>query len=481
MFIINSQCAVRHVAYVYRKQSSKQVITYNSLSQTPLLSCRVRNISHHLMSLVLKIKTPKSNDKVLVHSITIVNKRNTRRRILVKIRLPGKFLRRINEGDDNTLSLLEQELNEALKAQDTPKADEINVTNAPSLNVTLNISPKKISKDDSLMSIDKLCNEQDSPLTSPVLQSRGQPHHISLTNKAISLPPIGTDSDVFRKIPPNLKQMLKEEFGSHQDEDFSIIEKMIFSLRDPLSASKIKLPVKSLMCTHFECFDFDNFCTFNRIPSGVSHVLRKDLYKKAYEVKKRFKQLEETALESETLKSMNMFLFKKNFTYQPNVNELKNFVSFPSYYPVYKCPICNLLFELNQLFISDIFNYFIKTTPLHIDRIEMYDMEKYRIVDETIHPEKKTETEEVVVLSDDEIDTRDSVNDDIKLNEMQDGQAPQKGNFDNLLLIYNQPEVNYGLDEETEEEDRTQFQKPVILQENQSGGCGSWSDPVTID
>lgn len=97
----------------------------------------------------------------------------------------------------------------------------------------------------------------------------------------------------------------------------------------------------------------------------------------------------------------------KEFKYQPNYTNMAYFKppkgvnSSQHHFPTYKCPVCNRAFLLNQLFISDVLNYFVKTTPMDIDRIELRDMVKYRIVDEK-EMVKEVPQENVVVLSDDD-------------------------------------------------------------------------------
>lgn len=102
----------------------------------------------------------------------------------------------------------------------------------------------------------------------------------------------------------------------NDDEDIGKIEKMIFSLKDPLSATKISLPVKSTICIHFECFDFDNFCKFSHIPEGIKYVCRKDLVKKNFEKKKsekREQEMLEKLRRKGDLKTQESELWKKQF------------------------------------------------------------------------------------------------------------------------------------------------------------------------
>jgi len=44
-----------------------------------------------------------------------------------------------------------------------------------------------------------------------------------------------------------------------------LVAKEKFSVNCPYSSKTIKTPVKSIYCTHFQCFDFDNFLIINKI------------------------------------------------------------------------------------------------------------------------------------------------------------------------------------------------------------------------
>lgn len=60
---------------------------------------------------------------------------------------------------------------------------------------------------------------------------------------------------------------------------------------------------------------------------------------------------------------------------------------------------------MKQLYISDIFNFLVKTTPRSVTRIELVETDKYKIIDEdTPAQDEKTATPDVVVLSEDESD-----------------------------------------------------------------------------
>lgn len=329
----------------------------------------------------------------------------------------------------------------------------------------------------------------------------------------------------YRTIPKNLTTIIQKEL-LNDDEDIGMIEKMIFSLKDPISATKISLPVKSTMCMHFECFDFENFCMFSHIPDGIKYVCRKDLVKKNFEKKKTEKR-EQEILErirkqgekkipenelwrkqlyevsekmkhqrkgSKLYKSLNselQFIMNKmvipqytaNFSpyaaAQPPAGRFA-----PTNYPTYKCPICDRMFSLNQLYISDAYNFFVKTTPREVNRVELVDLIKYRILDDrTTSRGPQDQEQEVIVLSDDE-DEEGEEND-----EKDDGPVPENGHGPHFAgrsetikselherkekgnEVYNRNSSEELFDDGLDEE----------LLSLGTKGIGSWEDPVTIE
>lgn len=364
------------------------------------------------MAPIVKLKGPiKGNNLVSVYSVSVLSQNSTvvNRNLNVKIRLPSTTLRSFNN-DDSELSSLDYELNQALQ---NDEGGEVNQSD--SFKVSFRYpSPKRETPS---LGMTLTQNSLESPLTSPasalsaplkVEKVQSVDLEENSNNTTSSASPTTKDLAGYRTIPPNLIIILKREFGllNETAEELSMIEKIIFTLRDPLSTTKIRLPVKAIVCNHFECFDFDNFCLFNHLPTGIKNVLRKDLIKRSNDLKKRDKKLTN---KNKDLNKMDVISLTKSFIYQPNFNTLSNL---SNTYPMYKCPICNKSFELNQLFISDIFNYFIKTTPIDIDRIELRDMIKYRIVDDEVtgtnHRNKTEETEEIILLSDDETEEEDN-------------------------------------------------------------------------
>lgn len=311
-------------------------------------------------------------------------------------------------------------------------------------------------------------------------------------------PPGGTE---YRHIPSNLTPILKVEFGNddESDEEVGILDRITVTLRDPLSASKIKLPLRSTACKHFECFDFDCFCLFNKIPIGIKTLVKKDLAKRNFESKSKGK----ISLPSYNLKQDSQRSAVEIINYPKLQNGKKRQIE-PSKLPVYRCPVCNQPFSLGQLYISDVFNYFVKATPKDICRVEIRDMNKYKIVDDSrssatapANANSSACDAHIVVLSDDE---RDDDYDPENLNLTTYGQSPlpllkqetpsvdlpTTTNHQNNELAYDQYHhqnslentddvFNDGLDDEL-----VRLSMPN-LHTSASTGTGSWEDPVTID
>lgn len=431
------------------------------------------------MAPTVRLKGPRrGNNNVSIYSVIVTsaslraNKVKSPKKVNVTIRLPREILKRIHE--ESELTSMDKTLNEVLTEK--------------TMNVTLKYSPKKESLG--------LLSGSDISDYKPKVESD---MYSSETNTQVTkdtqepLPAILRDLG-YRNIPSNLIFLLKREFGflNETEEEIEMIDKMVFTLTDPLTAKKIKLPIKSIGCTHFECFDFDNFCVFNHLPYGVRYALKKDLIKKSTDLKKKHKYFADD--------SAPMNAVVKEFKYQPNYPNV-NFYRGPGgnnsqhHFPTYKCPVCNKGFLLNQLFISDILNYFIKTTPMDIYRIELRDMMKYRIVDEK-EMVKEVPKEDVVVLSDEDSDENDDnknsaqpdrkthhnshdTNDNANLwgsslNDPYDSDDAF-GSDDSFLLSYN----NYQRQTQNSNSSSTQLKRST--QVDSYTGSGSWEDPVTLD
>lgn len=244
----------------------------------------------------------------------------------------------------------------------------------------------------------------------------------------------------YRYIPPNLVNTIQRELNFYldgADEDVEVMGKVVFTLKDPISARKIKLPVKATTCRHFECFDLDTFCMYSQIPQGVKGAVRKRLTQHSLDSRR----LERLFVEQQQNIAQGLLSARAPGLVQPQFSEHGQMffgeVS-PKAPPLYKCPLCDERFGLRQLYISDVFNFFVKTTPEHTTRIELVENERYKIV------EDEDEEDGVVVLSDDE-----------------DGEASKGPESD-----FGAGDFDDGLDD--------------VLQHIE-GTRGTWNDPLTLD
>lgn len=254
----------------------------------------------------------------------------------------------------------------------------------------------------------------------------------------------------YRNIPPNLVSAIQRELnaffdtGSEDKDDLEVVGKIVFSLKDPYSATKIRLPVKATTCRHFECFDFDNFCTFSKMPTGIRLSLKKSLVLKSHDSRR----LEQLFLKQQKLIAEGALLFKAPGLVYPLFSEHGQMFFLEVYCrtpPLYKCPLCDEKFGLKQLYISDIFNFFVKTTPHSISKIELVETDRYKLIDEDAPvSEERTKTPDVVVLSEDESEgeVKKEVNKSFSAEDFNDG-------LDDMLTKISQDE-------------------------------GSWSNPVTL-
>lgn len=264
----------------------------------------------------------------------------------------------------------------------------------------------------------------------------------------------------YRNIPPNLVNTIQRElnlfFDTGGDDELEVVGKVVFSLKDPYSATKIKLPVKATTCRHFECFDLENFSLFHKLPHGIKNSLKKGLILKSHESRK----LEQLFLKQQQQIANGALLFKAPGLIYPQFSEHgQMFFSdiFSRTPPLYKCPLCDEKFALKQLYISDIFNFFVKTTPLHTTRIELVESDRYKILKEET-TDTREETSEFVVLSEDEDDEQDEKA-SAHLKQEQCSVEPANKSF-------SAEDFNDGLDD-------------VLIKIGQ--GDGSWGNPMTLD
>lgn len=313
------------------------------------------------------------------------------------------------------------------------------------LTVTIKVDPYKLRQsldmnvsdsDSDLWSLDQ---ELNKTLQEPT-QALSQHQVPNEKSEAISIRPANLD-ELYRTIPKNLVSTINRELGDVQD----MIDRMIFTLKDPLTATRIRLPVRSTVCVHFECFDFDNFCEFAKIPAGVKAFIRKDLVKRSYELKRYEKLVQNDAGRQKA--TPPQWLQPIQHTYLPTI-------------PTYNCPVCNAAFPLHQLYISDVFNFFIKFTPNYVHRIEITDRIRYRIIEDEKEPSAAAKSEEIVLLSDDD----DEVT--VKSEPSPKPSPKPRPRQVRKSLPFSDDVFDDGLDEQLARIEP---------------GSGRWDDPVTID
>lgn len=389
----------------------------------------------------------------------------------------------VQNSSDSDLSSLDEELNNVLTAQTlatSPLGKNVSQVDVEAISDEI-----EESDDDILQQTDVPILPPQAPGLMPQggFRTRVQRAGNSANNKyslEVIKPKIepGTEASSeelkgYRRIPQPYLSLMKRELSLFTDlnneEDLSMIQKVIFSLKDPYSGTKIQLPIKSTTCKHFECFDFKTFCQINQSKiSAVDQVkLRKELCSRNFEARKLEKLFQEQMKKFGT--SLNRIQVPNGkgqpplYTY-PQYSENGQIFHFALYNrtpPLFKCPICDQLFGIKQLYISDVFNYFVKVTPKTVERIELLDMARYRIIDN--NPIKSSaspglsEKEEVIVLSD------DSSDEDIKVNNRK---KPKK-----VFSSESEDDFNDGLDDML-----MSLSKP-----EEGSGMGSWDDPVTLD
>lgn len=268
----------------------------------------------------------------------------------------------------------------------------------------------------------------------------------------------------YRNIPPNLVNAIQRElnlfFDKDADDEVEVVGKMTFSLKDPIARTKVRLPVRATTCRHFECFDFDNFCLFYKLPPGVMSSLRTSLILQS----KKAREIENLFIQQQQKIAQGLLLFKSPELVYPQFSETGQ-MFFTDVYnrtpPLHKCPLCDEKFGLKQLYISDIFNFFVKTTPLHTTRIELVENDRYKIVEEDT-VEDTPDNAEVVDLSGSE--------DEDGAAESKSSPSPKAVKSETISSdakrSMTSEDFNDGLDE-------------VLLKIG--GGDGSWGDPVFIE
>lgn len=385
---------IRYQRRVFQNCRSSKRVSLLSYITTPTRRIAAKRHRSSVMPPNIRLKGPlMSSSRVSIHTEYHIRNKKRVKKLTVSIKLDPEKLRQaldMNISDsDSDLWSLDQELNKNL----------LELTQA------LSQDPKTAEK-----------NDQQPPKNESV-------------------------SDLYRTIPQNLRTTIDRELG----EDLGMIEKMIFTLKDPITATRIRLPVRSTSCAHFECFDFDNFCEFTKIPAGVKAFIRKDLVKRGLELK-RYEKLIQKDAGRRKLPPPPQWLQPIHHAYLPNI-------------PTYKCPVCDTAFPLHQLYISDVFNFFVKFTPSYVHRIEITDRIKYRIIEDEKEPSTSAACEDIVVLSDDDDEA-----------EVKTEPTTSNSTYSNhsTSLPLSDDVFDDGLDEQL-----------ALLPQEQ--GSGTWNDPVTVD
>lgn len=354
-----------------------------------------------------------------------------------------------------------------------------------SLRSLLNFSPSDDTS--SLQDLSDLDEELNEALQG---QSQVPTFMVTLKYRSKALPPPSLSSTnaqkpkshtsiIYKPVPKNIVPIIEREMSQVDcDDDFGVVEKVVFSLKDPLSAGRIKIPVKSNRCIHFECFDFDTFCIFNKIPQGVLNLTKKDMSKRSYQ---RLANHHEAVTKES----------KNSQTPQKLKHEFITIIDDPTpirrhSLPTYKCPLCDLDFVLAELYFSNLLNYFVKTIPPNIDKVELFECNSYRPIEDIRIPQSGAtghdDDQLVIISSDDELDTKikhegsnrkdvgldDTLADDTE-NLLDDG-------LDELFLSLGSH--NYG----TFDSNASPRLGSVLYNSNEvESGSGSWNDPVTLD
>ncbi|KAI5955035.1 hypothetical protein KGF54_001596 [Candida jiufengensis] len=169
------------------------------------------------------------------------------------------FTDELRKIDEELIKALEESTNQSQSEMDQP---QIKITHPQH-----NINPPQPKKNHSQISSDT-----------------------TVTNQSTTTQPNSDQSNQeYKSLPPNVLSILEEEMKHTQIDDEEeedvplLIDKIIFSLKDPLGGSRIKLPIKSLYCKHFDCFDYENFCLFNKLPEIIKNLTKKTLIQQNYE------------------------------------------------------------------------------------------------------------------------------------------------------------------------------------------------------
>ncbi|KAI5965847.1 uncharacterized protein KGF55_001210 [Candida pseudojiufengensis] len=579
-----------------------------------------------------------SNDKVFI--LNDFQTRKKIKRLIVTIKLPSSILKSIDTSKDSSLDKTSTKKRSNSKSSQ-PKSNkdsnsnsntypysQIQQINTPQQNIRRNetniandhkrhphtMKGKSTAFTEELRKIDDEINKI-------LKQPENQAQMTTFDNSQVSNnTQTSTQSgQEYKILPSNVLSVLEDEIKElnpdeeKEEDDEFLIDKIIFSLKDPLGGSRIKLPVKSLHCKHFDCFDFENFCLFNKLPEMIKDLTKKTLFRQNYEKLSRNQQKVQQQQQPQqpqnqasvpqaqhqqqqqqqqhrqqhqqqyppipsTLPSpmpkqsppstpyppyyhhqyptsqqqlpfqpamhtssqipitstnqpyptsnTNRHVIIPQLRLAPYVTVLNNdgtnnntnnngsngttqysnsnqqhrqvsinrytsnFVT-PTYQacPFYKCPICDVNFQLNALTISETFNFFVQRTPKEIDKIELIGLKKYRTIDSTNSYKTKSpsnfnnndgsnlnnqnDKDLIITLSSDDED------DEIYKQELNHNNKKMKlGNIMNGGDINNKksPKRNLSLWKQNH------FDPFDAFKDKGGGGDGSsWDDPVVLD
>ncbi|QBM87063.1 MIZ/SP-RING zinc finger [Metschnikowia aff. pulcherrima] len=280
----------------------------------------------------------------------------------------------------------------------------------------------------------------------------------------------------YRSIPPNLvyaiDRELKIAFDTSTDDELEVVEKLVFSLKDPISKTKIKLPVKSTACSHFECFDFETFCDFHQFLPHLRDETKETLMNESTAAKKLEKQL---IIQQQQLAAGKLRKEELIFPYFSEHGQMFFFEVKPKAGRLYKCPLCDGNFGLKQLYISDIFNYFVKSTPSNITKIEL-EGTRFKIVEDE-KPEVRKHKFEVVSLSDEDDDDDEVAHDEVTNNGAKSGMTGESR--ETSVLSKTATEITGKAKRSTTADDFNDGLDDVLL--NFNNGDGSYHHPLTLD
>lgn len=249
------------------------------------------------MARLRRVRGPKlSTDKVsIVHEM---GRKYKHAKILVTIRLDPTRLKSISRSPSNGTEM--ENSNETTNEKDSnaetlpPMSSGLSETATPKNNdAGEDISDSEISSMDNEL-MDFLTEHSvlvtpgrplipNQPETAPTTEKNqekkpsGKPSSVLPKKQPnSSIPDNPSVDETYKILPRNVSPIVRNELHSIEDE-FAPVDRMVFSLRDPLGGGRINLPVKSTSCIHFQCFDYENFCLFNKISTATKEITRRNL------------------------------------------------------------------------------------------------------------------------------------------------------------------------------------------------------------